>query len=550
MKAFYSGLRNWSMALVLMASVIWFARGGFAQGTLTHSYRFDELSGTLTDGTTLVNQATGVADATFYIAGSGTGTVEDGVLRLLGTNNSNGAYISLPSDVVGTKTAITLDAVVTPHTVYNFSRLFDIGGSSNGSRFFGALYGNNGGNTYTQFEGAGSAASSYGLTTGTEYRLTITQSNGSLRYYIDGEVVGMGNVSQDLSTRSGDSNFIGKSHWTGDSYADMSISSFDVYDAAAGPTTIRTLYKNDQGANLDITSAQKVDSLIASSVGYFAASSNNNLYDFSNNHQYNGGTPYRIVENSTVSGDISSLLNNSGWSFQDGYNNDGSAPQNRYMDIYAAANTANPLMDISGSLTLVTRINIDSFDSVINGSENFNYLIRSGMSNGTQTTYVLGTTANSANGNEGGYLQFRLTPEGSTTAISLSSDYQLEEDTWYDVAGVFDADEKTASLYILDTETGNLLWSYVFGEDDGVNFSSLNTLSGERRNFMLMETENNRGGSFLQYMDFASVWDTALSLSDIQALTSTGAQVPEPSTWALLLIGAFALLRLRKWRRV
>lgn len=524
---------------------------GLAQAqTLTHSYDFSDLTeGTYNTETLVTNQATGAQDATLKFAGSGTATVDaNSALTLNGTSNANGAYIQLPNDVIGTKTQITLETWTTPiNAQLNYSRVFDLGSSSDvATRFFLAFSENTSGNSYAAYQTSGSASiqtgPKYALTSGEEYMLTVTVANNNvINYYVNGVMVARNKAEAfNLSTRVGDENLLGKSHWN-DSYANARFDVFNVYDGAVGPTEVRAKYLAGSSASttesLDTVNAKKIDALIGSAAGYWDGTMNG-FTDVSCNSR--DLTNHNLVFETTNSAAIGSALSSNGITFRDG--KDG-------INGYATSTEAN-LFDFTDSATYSTRVKLDTFRTS-NGTTAMFMEANAGRgaatfglatTHGTDSTGVLTLIARGAGGIETQYyLQKNEEAYSLVTEYNVANEYFLMNiDKWYDISGTFESKEDgtgALSLYAYDPTNGSLL---AFGSAD----TAFNTLSQDANELLLMETWGNVSGTVFGVMDYAGVWRYALSPEQIAALS--GQYIPEPSTWALLILSAAGLMFFRR----
>ena len=514
----------------------------FAQ-TLTHSYTFEDLNeGNIANGTAVTNFATGEQDATLYIVGNSSAVNNGGVVTLNGSSNSNGAYILLPDDLIGSKTAITLETWATPNELLNFSRAWDLGASDNNTRFFNAFTAGANGDSYTYFQRTGTDPGRFRLTTGEEYLLTVTAEQTSdtttkLSYYVNGVQIGTATGNITLSEFNGNENFLGKSHWN-DSYANANFKEFNVYDGAMGPTQVNA--QKIMGANSDhnaydrettLANAAKTDELIKSAEGYwnFGAAKGLDLSDKGRNIGISG----------SISAEADSSLNNilttNGYSLHD------QSSSNAYAFITNEALSSIGL----DSFTLATRVKMDSFKE---GAGAYDDLIRSGTRGQDNAHYSLSFTNGgnalfygSVNGEYKEYFFNSIDSEtGAATPI------QFEPNKWYDMFVTFEkgADENPSilTLFAFDSVTGEELTATVYELVADAAFHSAN---GEG-DFLLFEVPWNDHGNNNGYMDYAGVWGYALTESQLQSLLTTASSVPEPSTWALLALGCAGLMYLRK----
>ena len=526
--------------------------GVYAQ-TLTHSYTFEDLSdGYIESGTPVTNVATGVQDATLYLVGYGSAYNDGGVLQFYGSDNNNGAYIQLPSDIIGSKTAITLETWVKPNALLNYSRVWDLGASDQTHRFFNALTVGTDGQSYTYFQERGTDPGRYKLTAGEDYLLTVTAEQVSdtstrLTYYINGACIGSATGDILLSSMVGSDNYLGKSQWA-DSYSYADFKEFNVYDGAMGPTQTSVRYSlgaHPESCDFDpvvtLTRAAQIDDTIASAIAYWNFG-NNQLVDLSGNGR-NLGINGSISSEADPS--LSEILTSNGYYLQD---QSGS-------NTYAYTSDVNITSVGTHSFTLATRVKMDSFKT---GEGSYDDLIRSGTRDNANAHYSLAFTDGgkavfygSVNGEYREYL-FNMKDNGTGTA----SPYQFEPDKWYDLSVTFEkGDDNNSSiltLYAFDPVTGEELSTTIYELAGNAEFHSPN---GEG-DFLLFEVPWNDHGNSQGYMDYAGVWGYALSANQLQSLYGTpfygggdASGVPEPSTWALMILGAAGLLYVRKRNR-
>ena len=516
--------------------------------TLTHSYTFEDLAeGSLSTGTPVTNFATGEQDATLYLAGTGSATNDGGVLLFNGTDKNNGAYIQLPSDIIGSKTAITLETWVTPNDFLKYSRAWDIGDSDNATRFFNALTDNTSANSYTRFQNVSSYPAAYKLTADKEYLLTVTaeqvsETSTKLTYYVNGSMIGTTTGELLLSEVNGNENFLGRSHWSGDFYADAYFKEFNVYDGAMRPTQVNaqkimgaTSDHNAYDRETTLANAAQTDELIASATGFWNFNGNNNAPDLS-------GSGHNLSITGAVSSEadsnLSEILTSNGFYLHD------------QLTTNAYAFLANDDLCNLGkdSFTLATRVKMDSFKE---GEDSYDDLIRAGGQTTQGTHYSLAFTNNGKcllfgyDNSKGVYQKYFLNSLDDN--ISEPTAYQFEADKWYDIFATFekgeDADTPSfVTLYAYDSLSGEKLASTVYEVDGDTLFYNS---SANRNHFLLFEIPNNGHGNSNGYMDYAGVWGYALTENQLQSLLTSATSVPEPSTWALLALGVVVLF-LRK----
>ena len=517
--------------------------GVYAQ-TLTHSYTFEDLEeGNVANGTAVTNFATGEKDATLNLVGTGTVTNDGGVLLFNGTNNANGAYILLPSDIIGSKTAITLETWVKPNALLNYSRAWDLGDSGTTHRFFNALTQGADGQSYTYFQETKTDPGRYKLTVGEEYLLTVTaeqvsETSTKLMYYINGVCIGSTTGNVLLSSMVGNDNYLGKSKWN-DSYADAYFKEFNVYDGAMGPTQVNaqkimgaTSDHNAYDRETTMANAAQTDELITSATGYWNFGNNGGL-DLSGN-----GRNLEIHGSISTEADpsLSDTLNSNGF-----YLHDQTDQSNTY-----AGKAITELSSVGlDSFSLATRVKMDSFKT---GANAYDDLIRSGTRGQNNAHYSLSFT-------DGGYGLFYGNVNGEYREYffnSIDSETDtvtpvvFDTGTWYDMSVTFekgdDENPSILTLYAFDSITGEEVATTVYELEGSATFRSNN---GEG-DFLLFEVPYNDHGNSNGYMDYAGVWGYALTENPLQSLLTSAAAVPEPSTWALMILGAAGLMYIRK----
>ncbi len=529
--------------------------------TLTHSYTFEDLpEGVVPTGTSVTNAATGTADATFYTAGAGSATYQNGLLTLNGTTTSDGAYIELPADVLGSKTAITLETWVTPNDLLRYSRVWDIGSTTDNSRFFNCFSWNgHNADSYTYFQSVRTDPGRYRLTVGQEYLLTVTaeqvaENSTVLSYYVNGMKIGSATGAIALSSVSGSENFLGKSHWTQDWYANAAYSQFNVYDGAMGPTQVKAeskMGKISSNSNYDrsdtLSKAAQTDSVIESAQGYWDFGNSSRLDLSGSGRNFTNNTNFTIATEADSA--LDKTLNSNGFYLHDQPSSNAWA----YIDNVDLCNIGKD------SFTLATRINMDSFKT--GGTEHADDLIRTGGRYTSGTHYSLALVDNGRPYFYGynPHDEYQSDPHGEYQEYFLNSinyepgnpetEFRLEPGKWYDLAVVFEKGEDDNSepsiltLFAFDSLTGEELASTTYELPGNTQFHNNN--SGDQH-FLLFEIWGNGHGSCNGYMDYAGVWDYALTRTELMSLMNTTSTVPEPSTWALLILGAAGLMYFRK----
>ncbi len=529
-------LRITRMGGFLCAAMCLMACGqGTGAVTLTHSYTFDKYDEA---GQRLWNNVggvdgTGAYDATIAKVGAGTFLVDTtaGTLTLSGGDRYNGAYVVLPSDLLSGLTAATFEARFSATDFLAWSRVMDFGtGTAN--------------NLWLGFNGTAGAlememkapTSKYALATpinrDQEYLFTVTYTPtsataGDLAYYVDGVhtfTLNGCNVLSNLQTPGTATNYLGKSHYDADAHVAGTYSEFNVYDGAMGAATVRQKFLTGQ---ID-TKAAAIDTLVGTALGFYDGTRlgvNNGTYPVAGGYADVSGHGNHLINAYSLT-----TVSLADYGPADSYLGDGIVMK----DTGFAALTSGSLLDISGSLTVTARVCMNSFNTN-------NDFVRAGVNwenitgdpardSFERSTFDLGTS-------DSGHLTLYLSPAGQNIKPYVMTDFQLEENQWYDLTGVFDAEAETVKLYVFDPESGDLLGLSVF---ENIGFNALNTYGGYARNFLLFELPGGYHDPNDGMMDYAGVWNRALSEYEVGMLSAHPMEangVPEPATWVMLMLG-------------
>ncbi|MDO5112974.1 MAG: LamG-like jellyroll fold domain-containing protein [Planctomycetia bacterium] len=547
-------MRDFLIGLAIVVGSLSTAQG---EWTATHSYTFDNYN---TEDNTLWNNMTKTYDASILTAGTGTFTTDTsaGTLTLVGSGNTNGAYVKLPDNLFATdQTSATFEVWATVHQFGDFSRIFDIGQNNITNRLFLSTSGDwrKLGDSYTFLQkDSNSAIGDYKLTADTRYLFTVVKtydadtSTGTLSYYVNGALVGTNKSSPSpLTDLNGTANYIGKSQWSTDHYVNATFSEFNIYNGAAGPTMAKVRAMEGLGTAQTTSSllatAEKIDALIASAAGYWDGSTNS-LIDLSGNRNDLGNT--RLTLETGNSSALAGTLNSNGITIRDG--KDG-------VNGYGYNTTVPALYANSGDMTFSTRVKMDTFltTGATQGNGQTLFFMRNHWSDDIK--FGLGTTYGTV---DTGLLTLYAKPFdlSATRAYYLydngDENYTLElynedhvenyfalgKDTWYDLTSTFakTGDETgLLSLYVYDPTLGEEVASASLA----VDFSQLST----GNEFLILESPNNAFGTISGLMDYAGVWNTALTADQVALLSYN---VPEPSTVVLFLLGILGLLAMRR----
>ncbi|MBB5350541.1 hypothetical protein HNR46_000769 [Haloferula luteola] len=261
--------------LKIAAMLAAFAASSQAQEALTygpiHRYRFDNASGSLSDGSQLADSI-GTAHAS--IRGSGASATGSGV-RLMGGSSASAPYIDLPNGSVSGSGEIfpglseaSYEVWLTVHSEQSMSRILDFGNNSvgevttTGSSFYGSDYleitATVGTSNDMRFERGGLGLTGGGglditgaTDIGSQMHVVVTFDNAASTWYLYKNGVQIGSVPSLLgpSTLDDVNVWLGRSNWSSDSNSDATFEEFRIYDYAlssqqvlgnyqAGPETV------------------------------------------------------------------------------------------------------------------------------------------------------------------------------------------------------------------------------------------------------------------------------------------------------------------------
>jgi hypothetical protein len=337
----------------------------------------------------------------------------------------------------------------------------------------------------------------------------------------------------------GNDNYLGKSKWN-DSYADAYFKEFNVYDGAMGPTQVNaqkimgaTSDHNAYDRETTMANAAQTDELITSATGYWNFGNNGGL-DLSGNGRnlgINGANPVSSEADSSLSNTLTS----------NGYYLHDKSESNTYG--HSADATLRSIgMD---SFTLATRVKMDSFKT---GANAYDDLIRAGERYNSGAHYSLSYTDGGKAlfyGNVNGEYReyFFNSIDSETNAVTP---VLFDTDKWYDMSVTFekgdDDNPSILTLYAFDSITGEEVATTVYELEGSAAFHN----DGKEGDFLLFEVPYNDHGNSQGYMDYVGVWGYALTENQLQSLLTSATSVPEPSTWALMILGAAGLMYWRK----
>ncbi|MBZ0114104.1 MAG: LamG domain-containing protein [Thermoanaerobaculia bacterium] len=154
-----------------------------------------------------------------------------------------------------------------------------------------------------------------------------------------------------------------------------------------------------------------------------------------------------------------------------------------------------------GSMTMWARFKMAAFDGIDD-------LFRFGsIADADQGTYELELDTQRA--------LFSVLGSGDTVETSLQHGTQLSPDSWYDVAGIFDADAHALFILVHDPETGGAVGSPVA---EFVSFSTLQ-LPEDLILLFLEAPFNANGCNTGGQLEMAAVWNRALSFAEVRQLS-------------------------------
>jgi hypothetical protein len=224
-----------------------------------HRYSFSEAATNDAEGVVLVDS---VGGANGSVVGAGASMTGSG-LQLSGGPSTDAPYADLPNGILSSLTDATLEAWLTVDGSQTWSRVFDFGsttpgdeegeleepgGGGNGLDYL-ALAVQRGDDINTQRleirneDPAGGGIATVDANAATElgeplHYTAVYDSDGSLtgepvlRLYRDGELVGEGATTIELSELNDVNNWLGRSNWTNDANLEGTFDEFRIYDYA------------------------------------------------------------------------------------------------------------------------------------------------------------------------------------------------------------------------------------------------------------------------------------------------------------------------------
>lgn len=170
----------------------------------------------------------------------------NGALKFNGTNG----YIDAPDAVYFNGGDFTVSAWVREFSYKSWSRLFDFGnGQANNNVLLALSQGTNGrpqGEVYLNTTSGGTAAS--GATTiplNAWTHIVFTYTSGTGRVYRNNAQIASGTITAPQNILR-TLNYIARSNWSGDAYADAAFDDFRIYDRALTSMEIKSLYMEQQ----------------------------------------------------------------------------------------------------------------------------------------------------------------------------------------------------------------------------------------------------------------------------------------------------------------
>lgn len=229
---------------------------------VVHRWSFNQAAGNAPTGTAVVDSISGATAAT--VLGNGATFTGSAVRLPGGASGSGAAYLKLPAGVVSGYTNVTLEIWATPLSAPNWSRLMDFNnGSSNYITLTSAIGSDL---TAQRFESKVAGAtvtldSDLPTTVGVIHHYAITYTStgatsGRWTWYRDGDEIALLNVAYALSAFPDVNNWLGRSAYGGDAFANCDYSEVRISDVAMSRDQILANYAlgpNRQSANTNLT---------------------------------------------------------------------------------------------------------------------------------------------------------------------------------------------------------------------------------------------------------------------------------------------------------
>lgn len=214
-------------------------------GNVVRRWRFDAPAGGIANGTTVTDSVTGTALTT--VLGNGANYTGKALRLPGGAGGSGAAYLQLPGGVVSSNSDITIEIWATPLSPQNWARILDfndgttanyitlsssIAGDLNAQRLESKV----GGNTVNLDSGLPSVA-------GVPHHYTLTfdgnGGGGRWQWYRDGDPVAFLDVAYPLSALPDTNNWLGRSIYVGDNYANCDYAEVRISNVAMNRDEVR-----------------------------------------------------------------------------------------------------------------------------------------------------------------------------------------------------------------------------------------------------------------------------------------------------------------------
>jgi len=246
------------------------ALGSTAAGTVVglgsatnpvNRYSFSETGGA---GTTLVDSVSG-RNASIVDGGASDGTVGNGQVTLAGGAKASADYVQFPNGMLNPYADATIEIWATPHSVQNWSRIFDFGNDTNNNLLMAWTQGTNVNTDRAAFKVGGvenyvdNTMTPYVLNQQAHIVMTIDDDGGpagqtQIRVFKNGSYRGTLNTNYNLSQLIENNNFLGRSQY-GDNTANASWNELRIYSAELSDAQIAANYNAGPDALAAATTA-------------------------------------------------------------------------------------------------------------------------------------------------------------------------------------------------------------------------------------------------------------------------------------------------------
>jgi autotransporter-associated beta strand protein len=260
---------------------------------VVYDWRFTNAAGAAPAGTTVTDSASGTAAAT--VLGTGATFTGRGLRIPGGASGSGAAYLSLPSGVVTSGTAVTIEIWATPLSAQNWGRIADFNnGTSNYLTLTSAVDANLGAQRFESKVSGTTVTMDSGLytTAGVQhhYAMTYTPNGagtaGTWTWYRDGDLITTLDVAYPLSSLQNLNNWLGRSAYSSDAFANAEYAQVRISNVALTFNEVQANYR--LGPNYAQTATATMSATDASGSSSFnasgqwsngAAPSNGNSYE-------------------------------------------------------------------------------------------------------------------------------------------------------------------------------------------------------------------------------------------------------------------------------